>query len=56
VRKVNWLRIIDYILLLILFVGWAYLTYTQGFSWSRAGSIVIPLIIIVLLFIEDRRK
>jgi membrane protein YdbS with pleckstrin-like domain len=50
------LRIIEYILLLILAVGWAYITYTQGFGWSRVGGIVIPLIVIVLLFIEDRKK
>ena len=56
VRKMNWLRIIDYILLLILAVGWAYITYTQGFAWSRAGGIVIPLIVIILLFVEDRRR
>jgi membrane protein YdbS with pleckstrin-like domain len=56
VREVSPLRIIEYILLVILAVGWAYLTYAQGFAWSRAASIVVPLIVIVLLFIEDRKK
>lgn len=50
------LRIVEYILLLILVVGWAYITYTQGFAWSRVGGIVIPLIVIVLLYIEDRKR
>ncbi|MGD0170806.1 MAG: hypothetical protein ABSB81_01575 [Halobacteriota archaeon] len=48
-------RIIEYLLLLILAVGTGYLTYRLGFSWGRAAAIVIPLIVIVLLFIEDRR-
>jgi membrane protein YdbS with pleckstrin-like domain len=50
------LRIIEYVLLLILAVGWGYLTYLFGFSWSRAGGIVLPLIVIVLLLIEDRKQ
>lgn len=55
-REVNWLRIVEYILLLILVVGFAYQTYVLGFKWSFAAGIVIPLILIVLLFIEDRKK
>jgi len=51
----NPLRIIEYILLLILVVGFAYMTYAQ-FEWNRAAGIVIPLIVIVLLFVEDRRR
>jgi membrane protein YdbS with pleckstrin-like domain len=50
------LRIIEYLLLLVLVVGTGYLTYRFGFAWSRAGVIVIPLIIIVLLLIEDRKR
>ncbi|MGB9371772.1 MAG: hypothetical protein WCB79_07585 [Halobacteriota archaeon] len=49
------LRIIDYILLLILVVGFGYLTYIT-FSWRGAAGIVIPLIVIVLLFVEDRSR
>jgi hypothetical protein len=49
------LRIIEYLLLLVLVVGFAYLTYST-FSWSRAAGVVIPLIVIVLLFYEDRSK
>ena len=49
------LKVIDYMLLLILVVGFAYVTYLS-FQWSRLAGIVIPLIVIVLLFIEDRRK
>jgi membrane protein YdbS with pleckstrin-like domain len=56
VREMNWLRIVEYILLLILLIGFAYQTYVLGFKWSFAAGIVIPLILIVLLFIEDRRK
>lgn len=52
----NWLRIIDYMLLLILAVGWMYISYTTVITWSRAAAFLIPLIVIVLLFIEDRRK
>jgi len=52
----NWLRIVEYILLLILVVGFAYQSYAAGFKWSFAAGIVIPLILIVLLFIEDRKK
>lgn len=51
----NWLRIIDYILLLILVVGFGYMTYSH-FEWNRVAGVVIPLIVIVLLFIEDRRR
>jgi membrane protein YdbS with pleckstrin-like domain len=50
------LRIIEYILLLCLVVGFGYLTYLYGFFWSAAAGIVIPLIVIVLLFIEDRKQ
>ncbi len=55
VREMSPLRIIEYILLLILVVGFGYLTY-HAFSWSRAAGVVIPLIVIVLLFIEDRKR
>jgi fatty acid desaturase len=55
VREMSPLRIVDYILLLILAIGWAYIRYTPGFAWS-VGGMVLPLIVIVLLFIEDRRK
>jgi membrane protein YdbS with pleckstrin-like domain len=50
------LRIIEYLLLLCLVVGFGYNTYKIGFSWSYAAGIVIPLIVIVLLFIEDRKQ
>jgi hypothetical protein len=51
------LRIIEYVLLLILAVGSA---YVLGFScytleWGVA-SVVIPLIVIVLLLIGDRKR
>jgi membrane protein YdbS with pleckstrin-like domain len=49
------LRIIEDILLLVLVVGNAYMIYSKGFWWSFAAGIVIPLIVIVLLFIEDRK-
>jgi len=49
------LRIIEYILLLILVVGFGYMTYV-GFEWSRLAGIVIPLIVIILLFMEDRKR
>jgi len=52
----NWLRIIDYILLLVLVVLFGYQTYKYGFGWTLTGGIVISLIVIVLLFIEDRMK
>ena len=52
----NPLRIVEYILLLILVVGFGYLTYKGWLIWSGAAGIIIPLIIIVLLFIEDRKK
>lgn len=51
------LRIIEYVLLLVLVVGFAYQTYVYNrFEWSFAAGIVIPLIVIVLLFIEDRKR
>jgi hypothetical protein len=49
------LRIIEYILLLVLVIGFGYMT-SQHFEWNRLAGIVIPLIIIVLLFIEDRKQ
>jgi hypothetical protein len=49
------LRIIEYVLLLILVVGFGYLIYGH-FEWNRLAGIVIPLIVIVLLFIEDRKR
>jgi len=49
------LRIIEYILLLVLVIGFGYMTY-QHFEWNRLAGIVIPLIVIVLLFIEDRKQ
>jgi len=56
VREMSPLRIIEYILELILVVGFGYVIYTSHFTWSYAGGIVIPLIVIVLLFIEDRKR
>ena len=50
------LRIIEYLLLLVLVVGFGYLSYRHAFYWSYAAGIVIPLIVIVLLFIEDRKR
>jgi len=50
------LRIIDYILLLVLVVGFGYLSYKFGFHWGYAAGIIIPLILIISLFIEDRRR
>jgi hypothetical protein len=55
VREMSPLRIIEYILLLILVVGFGYLTYSH-FEWNRLAGIVIPLIVIVLLFMEDRKR
>jgi membrane protein YdbS with pleckstrin-like domain len=49
------LRIIEYILLLVLVVGFGYVIYSH-FTWSYAAGIVIPLIVIVLLFVEDRKQ
>ena len=49
------LRIIEYLLLLCLVVGFGYQTYLLGFYWSGVAGIVIPLIVMVLLFIEDRK-
>jgi membrane protein YdbS with pleckstrin-like domain len=49
------LRIIEYVLLLILVVGFGYMTYAH-FEWNRLAGIVIPLMVIVLLFIEDRKR
>jgi len=54
-REMSPLRIIEYVLLLVLVVGFGYLTYKFGFYWSFAAGIVIPLILIVLLFMEDRK-
>jgi membrane protein YdbS with pleckstrin-like domain len=54
VREMSPLRIIEYILLLVLVVGFGYMTYLS-FQWNRAAGIVIPLIVIVLLFMEDRK-
>jgi type IV secretory pathway VirB2 component (pilin) len=48
-------RIVEYILLAILVVGFAYMTYV-GFQWNRLAGVVIPLIVIVLLAAEDRKK
>ncbi len=50
------LRIIEYILALVLVVGFGYLNYRLGFHWSYSAGIVIPLIVIVLLLIEDRKR
>ena len=50
------LRILEYILQLILVVGFGYLTYLNGFYWSYTAGIVIPLIVIALLFIEDQKQ
>ncbi|HYA32667.1 MAG TPA: hypothetical protein VEG65_01540 [Candidatus Bathyarchaeia archaeon] len=51
------LRIIEYVLLLILAIGSAYVLgfscYTLG--WGIA-SVAIPLVVIVLLVIGDRRR
>ncbi len=49
------LRIIEYLLLLCLVVGFGYMAYTNVFHWSFTAGIIIPLIVIVLLFIEDRK-
>jgi membrane protein YdbS with pleckstrin-like domain len=49
-------RIIEFLLLLCLVVGFGYLTYLNGFYWSYTAGIVIPLIVIVLLFIEDPKQ
>jgi len=49
----------DHILPTIAFfvIGFWYLTFTyNGFSWSYAAGIVITLIVIVLLFIRDRKS
>lgn len=54
--KMNPLKIIDYILLLVLVVGFGYLNYKDGFHWSYSAGIVIPLIVIILLFLEDRKR
>jgi uncharacterized membrane protein len=50
------LRIIEYISLLVLAVGCGYQNYKLGFHWSCSAGIVIPLIVIVLLLIEDRKR
>jgi membrane protein YdbS with pleckstrin-like domain len=50
------LRIIEYLLLLCFVVGFWYLIFTYyNFSWSYVTGIVITLIVIVLLFIKDRK-
>lgn len=49
------LRIVEYLLLLVLLVGFGYMIYKFGFYWSFAAGIVIPLIIIALLFLKDRK-
>lgn len=36
-------RIIEYLLLLCLVVGFGYLNYVIGFHWSYSAGIVIPL-------------
>ena len=51
----NQLRIVEYILLAVLVVGFAFMTYI-GFQWNRLAGVVIPLIVIVLLAAEDRKK
>lgn len=50
------LRIIEFLLLLCLVVGFAYLTYINGFFWSYTAGILIPLVVIALLLIEDRKQ
>ncbi len=47
-------RIIEYILLLILVVGFAYVTSVIGFRWSYAAGIAISILIAILLFLEDQ--
>jgi membrane protein YdbS with pleckstrin-like domain len=49
----NPLRIIGFLLLLCLVVGFGYLTYLNGFYWSYAAGIVFPLIVIVIQLKED---
>ena len=56
VRKMSPLRIIEFLLLLCLVVGFAYLTYINGFFWSYTAGILIPLVVIALLLIEDRKQ
>ena len=55
-KEISPLRILEYVLLLILVVGFGYLTYLNGFYWSYAAGIVIPLIVIALLLIEDQKQ
>jgi membrane protein YdbS with pleckstrin-like domain len=50
------LRIIEYILLLVLAVACGYQDYKFGFHWTYSAGIVIPLIVIVLLLSEDRKR
>lgn len=50
------LRIIDYIMLLVLIVGFGYLQATSKLHWSYVAGIILPLIVIVLLIVEDRMK
>jgi uncharacterized membrane protein len=49
-------RIIEYILLILLALGsgWQIYVYNRLF-WGAVG-IVIPLIVIILLFVEDRKQ
>ncbi len=47
-------RILEYILLLVLVVGFAYVAAVVGFRWSYAAGIVIPIVIAILLFFEDQ--
>lgn len=49
------LRIIEYLLLLGLVVGYGYLNYQNGVLSSYAGGFIFPLIVIILPFIEDRK-
>ena len=46
-------KIIEFLLLLCLVVGFGYLAYLNGFYWSYAAGILIPLIVIILELIED---
>jgi len=50
------LRIIEFLLLLCLVVGFGHLTLLNGFYWSYAAGIVFPLMVIVLLLIEDPQQ
>jgi membrane protein YdbS with pleckstrin-like domain len=50
------IRTLEYILQLILVVGFGYLTYLNGFYWSYTAGIVIPLTVMALLFTEDQKQ